>query len=263
MKNTAAKNHNTWFDADLVINSGLVAIIGNKGSGKSALADIIGYMTESKNMGQASFLNKERFRKEDKKFAHDYQSKLFWRDGKVVEKNSLDLDITNAPTAEFLPQKYIESLCNELKDDFQQEIDRVIFSYIDISEKNGTASLTELIQKKTRDIDFKISKYRNDIEEINKKIISLEIKKADKYLVEIRKLLRRSEEILKSHIDSKPIEVKKPDNINSDTLEQIEKINKEIELIDEKISNTKSEKLICRNISLLWMRDFLQAIFLI
>ena len=243
LKNTAAKNHNTWFDADLVINSGLVAIIGNKGSGKSALADIIGYMTESKNMGQASFLNKERFRKEDKKFAHDYQSKLFWRDGKVVEKNSLDLDITNAPTAEFLPQKYIESLCNELKDDFQQEIDRVIFSYIDISEKNGTASLTELIQKKTRDIDFKISKYRNDIEEINKKIISLEIKKADKYLVEIRKLLRRSEEILKSHIDSKPIEVKKPDNINSDTLEQIEKINKEIELIDEKISDTKSEKL--------------------
>ena len=243
LKNIAAKNKNTWFDADLNINSGLVAIIGNKGSGKSALADILGYMTEAKNMEQASFLNKERFKKEDKKFAHDYQSKLFWKDGRIVEKNFLDSDIINAPTAEFLPQKYIESLCNELKDDFQQEINRVIFSYIDISEKNGTTSLTELIQQKTRDIDFKISKYRNEIEEINKKIISLEAKKTDKYLEEIEKLLRKNEEILKSHINNKPIEVKKPSNTNSDAIEQIENINKEIEAIDQKIADTKSEKL--------------------
>ncbi len=256
MKNAAAKNKNTWFNTDIDLNSGLVAIIGNKGSGKSALADIIGYMTEAKNIEQASFLNKERFRKEDKRFAHDYQAKLFWRDGKVASKNYLDLNIENASSAEFLPQKYIESLCNELKDEFQQEINKVIFSYIDISEKNGTSSLSELINKKTRDIDFKLTKYRNEIEEINKKIITLETKKTDKYLDEIQKLLRKSEGILKSHIESKPIEVKKPNNITSDTIEQLEKINKDIELIDEKIADTKSEKLKI-NISLDELKQFL------
>lgn len=107
-KNNNARNSYTWFDADLKFNSGLVAIIGNKGTGKSALADILGYMTESKNMIHASFLNNERFRKEDKKYARDYQAKLFWKNGKITEKNFLDEDISQASLAEFLPQNILK-----------------------------------------------------------------------------------------------------------------------------------------------------------
>ena len=184
-KNAHAKNSDTWFSSDIPLNPGLIAIIGNKGSGKSALADILGYMSDSHNMINASFLTKERFRKEDKKYADDYQSKLFWKDGRKVEKNSLDEDITNIQNAEYLPQKYIEELCNELNDKFQKEINNVIFSYIDVADKNQCATLEELITKKTTDIDYKIKKYRNDVEAINKQIIELEGKFSTSYRKEI------------------------------------------------------------------------------
>lgn len=52
-----------WFDFSLPLNPGLVAVIGNKGSGKSALSDIIGLLCKCKTMSNASFLNDTRFRK--------------------------------------------------------------------------------------------------------------------------------------------------------------------------------------------------------
>ena len=81
-KNIKAKNETNWFKARIPLNSGLIAIIGNKGSGKSALADIIGYLVDSKNQKFSSFLNNQRFRKEDKKYANDYQARLTWKDGR-------------------------------------------------------------------------------------------------------------------------------------------------------------------------------------
>ena len=52
-----------WFkDISIDLNPELVAIIGNKGNGKSALADIIGLVGNSKNCSQFSFLHKEKFR---------------------------------------------------------------------------------------------------------------------------------------------------------------------------------------------------------
>lgn len=61
------------FDFQIPLNAGLVSIIGNKGSGKSALSDIIGHLCKSKTMDHASFLNEERFRKRPKNFADDYE----------------------------------------------------------------------------------------------------------------------------------------------------------------------------------------------
>lgn len=46
-----------WFDTELELNTGLIAIIGNKGSGKSALSDIIG-LDHSQKSGQRNEKNK-------------------------------------------------------------------------------------------------------------------------------------------------------------------------------------------------------------
>ena len=78
-----------WFDFNLPLNSGLVAIIGNKGSGKSALSDIIGHFSNCKTMESASFLNPDRFRKVNKNYALDYEGNLTWYDGHVDEKVNL------------------------------------------------------------------------------------------------------------------------------------------------------------------------------
>ena len=45
----------SWFEFDISLNPGLVAVIGNKGSGKSAFSDIIGQVCKCKTMGSASF----------------------------------------------------------------------------------------------------------------------------------------------------------------------------------------------------------------
>ena len=50
-----------WFNGEVVFNPGLVAIIGNKGSGKSALSDSIGLLGSTRNANSFSFLCPDAF----------------------------------------------------------------------------------------------------------------------------------------------------------------------------------------------------------
>jgi len=67
-----------------------VAVIGNKGSGKSAFSDIIGQVCKCRTMGSASFLNDNRFRKMPKNLASDYIAEIKWKDGHL-ERKGLDV----------------------------------------------------------------------------------------------------------------------------------------------------------------------------
>lgn len=139
-KKENAKNDDVcWFDVKLPLNSGLVAIIGNKGSGKSAFADIIGQLCKCKTMDSASFLNDNRFRKMPKNYAADYSAKITWLDGHEEESDlSLKDYDTTIEDAQYLPQKYIEEVCNDIGNVFQQEINKVIYSYVDRTERANT-----------------------------------------------------------------------------------------------------------------------------
>jgi hypothetical protein len=46
-----------WFDNDIPFNTNMVAIIGNKGKGKSALTDILGLLCNTKQHGDFTFLS--------------------------------------------------------------------------------------------------------------------------------------------------------------------------------------------------------------
>ena len=127
-RNEQPKNTEAWFNADIPINPGLVAIIGNKGSGKSALSDIIGYLCHCSSINQASFLSKERFQREDKKFAADYHGEITWADNhKIIEGSLYSIeDNSIIEYAKYLPQKYIESVCSNLGNEFQDEVNKII-----------------------------------------------------------------------------------------------------------------------------------------
>jgi len=231
-----------WFNADIPLNSGLVAIIGNKGTGKSALADILGYMVDSGNMKAASFLNPDRFRKENKKFANDYMARLFWRDDREVLKPTLNEEISDAQTAEYLPQKHIDEICNDLNDGFQREINNMIFSYIDVAERMEMTTLDGLIEKKTEDLVVKIRSHKSKIEQQVKRIIALERKLTTKYAKEIKDALTKQNKYLESHNKAKPVEVKKPtgSNVSADILDRL---NKKLVEIEDKIKARRSELL--------------------
>lgn len=74
-----------WFDDIKVkLNPEMVAIIGNKGNGKSALSDSLGLVANSKNYDYFSFLNESKFcKKRGGNKATNFFAKLEWISGDV------------------------------------------------------------------------------------------------------------------------------------------------------------------------------------
>jgi len=233
-----------WFDFDLPLNAGLVAIIGNKGSGKSAFADIMGQVCKCKTMGSASFLNSNRFRKMPKNYAGDYVAKIKWKDGHEEEKR---LDIADYETviedAQYLPQKYIEEVCNDIGNVFQEEIDKVIYSYVDRTERGSSTNLTELVKLKSQDINYEMLSVQMDIKELNEHIIQLEKKKTTQYHALVNDSLKKYKENLDRHERNKPQEINKPEpkEENLQYQEALQKINVEIEELSKAIEQVKDE----------------------
>lgn len=246
---TAKNSLESWFDVNIPINSGLTTIIGNKGSGKSALSDIIGHFCKSKSMREASFLHNERFRKPPKNLANDYSGNIKWLDGDLEENISLgEIEYgTTVENAQYLPQKYIEKVCNDLGDEFQKEINNVIFSYVDTTEKGDAKNLIELIENKSQIMLNVIKDFQNEISVINKDIIKLEDRLTTTYKKEITDNLAKREDDLRRHEINKPKEVQKPKNNQN---EEYQKALVEIEAqIIELESNIEAKKNVLTDIN--------------
>src|SRR5690606_5349214 len=124
--------HSKWFNkVNIELNPALVAIIGNKGSGKSALADIIGLCGHHKNQKDFSFLNTEKFR--NGKVSKYFEATLLWENNeprsKLLSDNSDNGEIEKI---KYLPQGYFERLTNEISttEAFQKEIENVVFTHL-------------------------------------------------------------------------------------------------------------------------------------
>jgi len=233
-----------WFEFELPLNSGLIAIIGNKGSGKSALSDIIGQLCKCTTMNKAAFLNDKRFRKAPNNYASDYIATVTWGDDHV---SSVALDVDDFGTiiedAQYLPQQYIEDVCNDMGAEFQNEIDRVIFSYVDATEKGTATNLKELVNNRSAVIDLQIEGIKREISAINDTIIRLEGKKTISYSKRIVDSLEKMQESLKRHENTKPKEVKKP--VPSEGNEEYQKdlkiLNASIVAIQGQIDQLRSD----------------------
>lgn len=233
-----------WFDISLPLNPGMVVVIGNKGSGKSAFSDIVGLLCKCHTMQYASFLNPSRFRKPPKNFANDYEATITWADG--VTRSALLSDTeagTTVEDAQYLPQKYIEEVCNDIEKVFQREIDQVIFSYVDRSERGDAHNLYELVQQRARPIKSSIEAGQAALKELNGQIIRLETKKAKSYKTAIADGLKKSKETLSRHDKSKPAEVKQPAAKDADVEYQtkLAEINQRIQDKRQEIDDINAE----------------------
>ncbi len=240
----------TWFkDIRIPLNSELVAIIGNKGSGKSAIADIISLCSNYYDDKDFSFLTSKKFRIKSGKIAQNFTAQLTWESG--VSKNR-NLNETPNPTevldVKYLPQGQFERLTNEISTakEFQEEIESVVFSHIPETERLGTTSFSELIDKKSLAVEKELSLFKFEIYSINKTIIDLEKKATDYYCSEIKYKRDKKEEELKALTE--PVKVSDP-NEDPEKKRQSEEINKkisylknEIKAIEESIDKTEKNK---------------------
>lgn len=132
---------NGWFDdVEIPLNAGLVSIIGQKGAGKSAFAEIIAYAAGSWVTDEAgSFLRRAG------PHLRQMKAELVWLDGATTPV-TLGNAQSDDRAVRYLSQKFVERLCadDHLGDELVEEIENVIFSYIDESDKLNASSFREL-----------------------------------------------------------------------------------------------------------------------
>lgn len=131
------------------LNPGLVAIIGARGSGKTALADMIalGCDATSDRLSPASFLTRAQ------ELLQGAFVSLEWHSGPSTERN---LDRSNErisaeyPRARYLSQQFVEELCSArgMTDVLLREIERVIFEAHLLSDRDGAIDFEELLSLK-------------------------------------------------------------------------------------------------------------------
>lgn len=207
-----------WFEnvGTIPLNASLVSVIGNKGSGKSALTDIIGLLGNSKNQKHFSFLEKNRFRNAKDKLADGFIAKIKWADGQEVERNLNDsIRETEAELVQYIPQKFFENICNDIaKEDnqFEIELQQVIFSHIPVTDRHDCSSLKELVNSQTEEIKDSIDLVKRDLSLTNNDIWEIEKKLRPEYKESLENEKNEKIKELEAFRLNKPVEVKKPEN---------------------------------------------------
>ncbi|MEZ0388675.1 MAG: hypothetical protein ACAI34_16500, partial [Verrucomicrobium sp.] len=199
-----------WFDGTkLVLNPDLIAIIGNKGSGKSALADVIGLLGMSKNEEFFSFPSPEKFRHSKRDLASHFRATITWHDGKS-STIALDEHVPSSAVerVKYLPQSYIERVCNELRTGessaFDQELKQVIFSWVPDEERLNSDTLDELLDKRAGQIDQTIQILRSQLRELNAGIVDLELRSSAPAAEAIENRIKLKEAEISAHDALRP-----------------------------------------------------------
>jgi ABC-type lipoprotein export system ATPase subunit len=204
-----------WFSGNIQFNHGLVAIVGNKGSGKSALSDMVGLLGATKNTDAFSFLCKERFRHPVGGLAKFFEATLEWESGDTITKCLADrIKPEEIERLKYLPQNHVEKVCNELANieeaGFEQELKSVIFSHVPEAERLGCATLDELVRFQTGEKQKRIDTLLKQLREVSRRRAILEAKVDPAAKNELLERIKRREMELLDHDKVKPAVVSDP-----------------------------------------------------
>lgn len=146
----------------LGLNTGLVTIIGQKGSGKSALTDLLAYAAgRDQSTDQRSFISRAL------EYINDTTVTLTWLDGHT-SKAVIGEKKQHRVAVRYLSQSFVEKLCSDdyAGTELTNEIERVIFSNLDPTDTLNTSSFTELRSIKTQTLEAERVKLTSKIREL-------------------------------------------------------------------------------------------------
>lgn len=250
--------HGAWFcDEKIPLGKELVAIIGNKGSGKSAVTDIIGLLGNSHNQtskglsgGKSeelfSFLNEEKFLKGG--CAKNFEGTLNWYAGEP-ERKRLDTQVAThlLEKVEYLPQKYLERICATIADDeFRTTLNEVIFRYVKPQDQHGKTNLDDLIKYRTQQAGEDIAQKKQELQQANAKVVSVEKTLTEDFRNELEEKIKLKKEDLEAHARVRPEEKPNPAAATAGTATkrtaQIEQLAQSITELEEQITRLESEQ---------------------
>lgn len=200
---------------DIPLNPDLVAIIGNKGSGKSALADVIATLGNSKQSKHFSFLRPDRFLGKTGEPARHFTGTLTWRD------ESTEARLLHEPPSEekaelvrYIPQHYFEELCNEhvsgKSDAFEKELRSVIFSHASDEMRLGALDFDQLTEQQEQSLRNRLSEYRRELTSANASIVRIEEQLQPIEREKLTDLLLLKCKQIEEHDKLKPAEIAAP-----------------------------------------------------
>lgn len=233
-----------WFDNVIPMNPGLVAVIGNRGKGKSALTDTIGLLCNSRQYEHFTFLSGKAFQQVKNNKAQHFLATLEWQDGSKITKG-LDegIDWAHPEFAKYIPQNFLEKVCAKPEPaeetDFDREIKQVIFSHVPETDKSGAGTLDELISFKTAESSERADLLRRELHELNVEIVSLEKRGTVAHREAIENLLKLKRAELGAL--EKPADVPKPSTADEDgeltkTHESLDKAKAQVEGFDKDLA---------------------------
>ncbi|WP_052675773.1 TrlF family AAA-like ATPase [Paenibacillus sp. IHBB 10380] len=236
----------TWFDkCEVKFNSGLVSIIGNKGNGKSALVDILGLLGGSSH-NSFEFLNDKKFRNSKNNISQHFEATLRWASEdtstKKLSENVLD---TEMERVKYIPQQYLEKLCNEMNiasgNSFDAEIKKVIFSHISIENRLGCETFDQLLNLKTKELSEEMNIYRRQVSEVNSSICEIEFKLTSNYREQINEQLKAKQIEYDQHLKMMPEKVEKPLSDNQAESGYTE-LTKEVSLLNNQKAQLQDDR---------------------
>ena len=234
-----------WFNNTIPVNSGLVAVIGNKGKGKSALTDIIGLLANTKQYEHFTFLSPQNFRQSRDNKARDFTATLSFEGGQPVSKGLEEqVDLQRPELVKYIPQNFLEEICTQLgkieESEFDHEIKKVIFSHVENAMKLGQSTLDSLIAYKTSEATERIALLKGELHRINEQIVALEERSAPEHRASLQNLLNKKKEELTAHDAKPPVVVTKPENdptLNQQIADASDEIEKVKSLVAEQDGN--------------------------
>jgi ABC-type lipoprotein export system ATPase subunit len=206
----------SWFDGkEQPLNPGLVAIIGNKGSGKSALTDAIALTADAKVESHMSFLHGTRFRNPLTGKAAEHKCEIEWLSGTVDAKSlAAHVDQNTPERVRYLPQSYFERLCSEIGDEayreFEAQLKQVVFTWLPEDQTLGETTLDGLVDRKAGEWRERHRLLQSQLAELNDRIVRRETALLPDAIKLQQSRLRAKEVELRTHDENRPPDQEDP-----------------------------------------------------
>ena len=215
-KNSSSSLTEKWLDnVKVPLNTDLVAIIGNKGSGKSALADVIALLGNSRSGSKFSFLQKNRFFGKSGDPAKQFSGKLTWLNGTDNSRSLYsETDVSSVELVRYIPQGRFEDLCNDhisgKSSLFQTELQNVIFDHTNDELRLGALDFDQLVEFQEGRFRDQLIEYRKELTRINRDIENIELQSQPYVKRSLDELIGLKKKQIEEHIALKPDAKQKP-----------------------------------------------------
>lgn len=167
-----------WLKNDrLPFNPGLIAVIGARGSGKTALVDLVaaGASAIGDMLGDSSFLRRAATPVDH---LGNATVELSWGDGSISQailSEAAHADILGEASAQarYLSQQFVDRLCSSagLASELRREMDRVIFDATDPTDRFEASSFDELANTLLEPVRHRREELRATIEAATEAVV--------------------------------------------------------------------------------------------